>query len=228
MERAENIFGKNIRIYRDVIIRRTELADDVIIGDDSFVTDCVIGEKVSIERRCMMFSANVGDYTTVGWNSVIRNVNIGKFCSIAWNTSLGGAEHPKSHLTTHFFPIDENYGFWDKNDHCPHNTAYDAPVNIGNDVWIAANAQILRGVNVGDGAIIAAGAVVTHDVGPYEIWAGVPAKKIGQRFDDSIIQELVKIHWWNLPFDVIKNNINLFWNDLSHEIINKLKVLVSH
>lgn len=85
-------------------------------------------------------------------------------------------------------------------------------VRIGNDVWIGANAVILPGVTVGDGAVIAAGAVVTKDVKPYSIVGGVPAKLIKYRFEPWQIELLLKLKWWDWPLEKIKENITLFQN----------------
>ena len=79
------------------------------------------------------------------------------------------------------------------------------PPNIGNDVWIGANVFIGRGVSIGDGAVIAAGAVVVKDVPPYQIYGGVPAKLIKPRFEPKIIDELLKLQWWNYTLESIKN-----------------------
>ena len=68
---------------------------------------------------------------------------------------------------------------------------------IGNDVWIGFSTTILNGVRIGDGAIVAAGSVVTKDVEPYSIVAGVPAKIIGKRFSDDMIERLLDLQWWN-------------------------------
>ena len=68
---------------------------------------------------------------------------------------------------------------------------------VGNDVWIGERATILSGLTIGDGAVIGGGSVVTKDVGPYEIWAGNPARFIRKRFDDETISKLEKIQWWN-------------------------------
>ena len=70
------------------------------------------------------------------------------------------------------------------------------------------------------------GTIVTKDVPPYEIWAGVPARKIGQRFPDEIISDLMEIRWWNLPVDVIKENIDLFRKDLDKNTILEIKALL--
>lgn len=100
---------------------------------------------------------------------------------------------------------------------------YSKPVIIGNDVWVAAGVQVLRGVIIGDGAVLGGGGIFTKDVLPYEIWAGVPAKKIGQRFSDEIIAELMELKWWNLPIDVIKDNIDWFRKDIDMNFISELK-----
>ena len=71
------------------------------------------------------------------------------------------------------------------------------PVVIGNNVWIGDKATILPGVSIGDGAVIAANAVVTKDVPPYAIVGGVPAKVIGYRYDEDTIDFLLKVKWWN-------------------------------
>src|SRR6202000_2125328 len=76
-------------------------------------------------------------------------------------------------------------------------------VQIGNDVWIGSNILIMDGIKTGDGAIIAAGSVVTKDVMPYTIIAGVPAKFLRNRFNEQQTEELLKLKWWNWPIDKI-------------------------
>lgn len=85
------------------------------------------------------------------------------------------------------------------------------PIFIGNDVWIGYNVLILPGVTIHDGAVCAAGAVVTHDVPPYTIVGGVPAKPIRRRFSDEMIEKLLKIRWWDWPEEKIKENLEYFY-----------------
>lgn len=82
---------------------------------------------------------------------------------------------------------------------------------VGNDVWIGANVVLLPGVYIGNGAIIAAGAVVTHDIEPYSIVGGVPAKKIRYRFEHDVIEKLQEIQWWNWDVEKIEDNIEMFY-----------------
>lgn len=207
---TENKFGKDVKMFKDVIVRASEIGDNCIIGDQCFVTDSVLGNKCTIERRGMIFNTNIGDFSYTGYNTVVKYANIGKFCSISWNVSIGGANHDYTRISTHPFPFREKYGLTKSKGTY---SSFDKPLVIGNDVWIGSGVNILRNITIGDGAIIGAGAVVTHDIPPYEIWAGVPAKKVGQRFDDSVIEYLKEMKWWNYPEEYIRSNIDMFQTD---------------
>lgn len=219
----DNQFGQNVRTYRDVLIRESAIGANTLVGDDSFITGCEIGENVIVERRNMLFNSKIGSRTTLGWNNTIRNAEIGKFCSVAWNCTIGGAEHPLHRLTTSFFPFDKSYGIVEETDLSEIEWAYSEPLIVGNDVWIAAGVQVKRGVSVGDGAVLGGGGIFTKDVPPYEIWAGVPAKKIGQRFSDEIIADLMELKWWDLPKEIIANSIKLFRKDITPDLLKEIK-----
>jgi virginiamycin A acetyltransferase len=88
------------------------------------------------------------------------------------------------------------------------------PITIGNDVWIGTRAIILPGVDIGDGAVVGAGAVVTKDVDSYSIVAGVPAKEVGRRFDEETKNKLLEKEWWDWSEDKIKKNKNFFQKKL--------------
>ena len=99
-------------------------------------------------------------------------------------------------------------------------------VIIGNDVWIGSHALILGGVKIGDGAVIGAGAVVTKDVPPYAVVGGVPARIIKYRFSQEIIDKLLEIKWWNLPENILKENIKLFQTDnITFDLLQKFSQL---
>lgn len=130
---------------------------------------------------------------------------IGNFCSIACGTKFlfNSANHTLKSLSTYTFPL--FYEDWNL-EKSNITTAWDnkGDIIIGNDVWIGYEAIIMAGVHVGNGAIIAAHAVVTKDVQPYTIVGGVPARLIRKRFNEEIIQELEKLKWWNWPIEKIR------------------------
>lgn len=100
----------------------------------------------------------------------------------------------------------------------------DPPTIIGNDVWIGNGAIILRGINVGDGAVIGAGAVVTKDVEPYTIVVGAPARPLKKIFSDEIISELLDLQWWNWSVDRIREKRELLLSEpLSLGILKELR-----
>lgn len=216
----DNNIGIGVIKYDNVKLISSCIDDNVVIGEDSFVRDSKIGNNCSIERRNMLFNSHLGNYTYTGYNTVIKYATIGKFCSVSWNVSIGGANHDMKHITTHPFPLLPKFGLTDKSKIYKQFT--DKKIVIGNDVWIASNACILRGVTIADGAVIGAGAVVNRNVGPYEVWAGVPAKKIGQRFPDSVVERLLNLAWWEFPENVLRQNIDLFNDDLTNDILDRL------
>ena len=96
---------------------------------------------------------------------------------------------------------------------------------IGNDVWIGTNVFLLAGVKIGDGAIIGAGAIVTHDVEPYAVVGGVPAKVIRYRYPKWMIESFMRIQWWDWSLEKIEENIELFYQP---ELFCKTFDLVGH
>ena len=134
---------------------------------------------------------------------------IGKFCSLACGARFlfNSANHTLKSLSTYPFPI-----FWGEEwgiDKSEVASAWDnrGDIVVGNDVWIGYEAVIMAGVRIGDGAVIAARAVVTRDVPPYTIVGGVPAKTIRPRFDDRTAARLLELQWWNWPVEKIRANL---------------------
>lgn len=93
---------------------------------------------------------------------------------------------------------------------------------IVDDVWFGGDATIMSGVHIGKGAVIAAGAVVTKDVPPYAIVGGVPAKIIKYRFNENVIKKIIKIDFNKLTIDKVRKNKDLFYQEMTEEIANKL------
>jgi acetyltransferase-like isoleucine patch superfamily enzyme len=120
-------------------------------------------------------------------------LKVGAFCSIAENVTIFlGGNHRTDWITTYPFPI-----FRESAKAIIGHPATRGDVVIGNDVWVGANATIMSGVRIGDGAVIGASSVVTRDVPSYGIVAGNPARLIRLRFSDDEIACLIEISWWN-------------------------------
>jgi len=143
---------------------------------------------------------SLGDYSYISSQVThIESAHIGKFYSITRQTIIGIGGHNYNWVTTHPILSAKEYNIiTDK------PSPQKAPPKIGNDVWVGINSIIFRGVTIGDGAVIAAGSVVTKDVEPYSIVGGVPAKHIRCRFDKEIIQKLLEIKWWDWDINKIK------------------------
>lgn len=139
------------------------------------------GHGVSIGRRS-------------GWGSGYcwDRVQIGRYCSISVNVSIGAGRHPTAWLSSQPFGTG------------PVFQENDVDTIIGNDVWIGANAVVMKGIRVGDGAVIGAGAVVTHDVPAWAIVVGVPARVLKYRFDEQTRQRLAAIEWWTIDEDELR------------------------
>lgn len=160
----------------------------------------------------------VGEHTYVGRNAGLASpdkMKIGDYCAIANDTMFNPSCHPTNWLSVHPFQYwgkcdPRLYGNITNKNSIPFDEVPKS-IEIGNDVWIGERAVVMGGVKIGDGAVVALGAVVTKDVPPYAIVGGVPAKVIKYRFPQEIIDELLEIKWWNLPFEFIKtlpfNNI---------------------
>lgn len=175
----------------------------------------------SIFTKDLLVSKNfsIGEYTyghpTILFENENTRLKIGKFCSIAGNVTIFlGGNHRIDWIST--YPMD----LINPNKKHIGHPATNGDVNIGNDVWIGLNATIMSGITIGNGAVIAANAVVTKDIGHYEIWGGNPAKLIRKRFDESIINELNNVEWWNWSIEDIRekseiissSNLSLFLN----------------
>ena len=146
----------------------------------------------------------LGDYSYLGEGCMVADAEIGKFCAIAAQVRIGAPNHPLDRPSQHRFTYCPEYYTADaERDHAFFRDRRADRVVIGNDVWIGHAVIVMPGVTVGDGAVLAAGAVVTRDVAPYAIVGGVPAKQIRERFSRDIAAQLSKIAWWNWPAEII-------------------------
>jgi acetyltransferase-like isoleucine patch superfamily enzyme len=129
---------------------------------------------------------------------------IGAFCSIGSRVVLGHGKHPTDFLSTSPYFYFQELGYKSNSTPSMDQFWFIEPIRIGNDVWIGDGVFVKNGVTIGDGAIVAARSVVTKDVAPYTVVAGVPAKVIRHRFDQQTVEDLLALKWWNLPDDILR------------------------
>jgi acetyltransferase-like isoleucine patch superfamily enzyme len=171
----------------------------------SFTKDCL--RNLIIEG-----TAEVGDYTygnprILKWGENVK-LKIGKFCSIADEVVIFlGGNHRIDWMTTYPFPAFKDA--WPEGKDIQGHPCTKGDVIIDNDVWIGFGATILSGVKIGDGAVISAKSLVTKNVKPYTVVGGNPAETLFYRFNKKTIDILLKLKWWDLPYEIISTNIHI-------------------
>lgn len=194
------------------------------------ITNVYFGYKANISVNTVLEGQNkIGKFSwldgVLGYGSYIGDecticAKIGKYCSIGHKVTVLTGTHPSHGFVSTspvFFSLGKQNGttyvqqqkFKEK---LYADEQYRYGVIIGNDVWIGYNATIMGGITIGDGAIIASGAMVKNDVKPYTIVAGQPAKVINKRFTEEQIEWLVKFKWWDKPVDWIEEHAEEFDN----------------
>lgn len=187
--------------------------------DSLFEGGNVVGKHCLIRNTSISYGSYLGD------NCILNNCKIGRYCSIAYGFKILIGKHPiKTFVSIHpaFYSTYKQAGFTFVkkqlyNDIDYANEKEKISVIIGSDVWIGTDVKINNGVKIGDGAVIGAGSLVLKDVKPFEIVAGVPAKKIGERFTKEEQNMLLEFKWWDYDSKWIKEHSEMFAD------INKLK-----
>ena len=204
------------------MVHACTFADGCSIGDDTTIERCVFERNVTINRRSYINDSFLGSFSYAGINTTMNWTKLGRFCSLARNVDIGGFDHDYRKVST--MPGFRFNQLLLGGGKIPQINVHEDYCEIGNDVWIAAGAQILHKVKIGDGAVIGGGAVVTHDVPPYAVVVGVPARIIGYRCEQGLIDDLLEIKWWNWSTEMIARNVDLLiHSDINEEVISKLR-----
>lgn len=196
----------------------------VVVSETAKVSNSMLKYYSRLKDYTEIHNSILGKYSYISQYSIVNKSRIGKFCSIANGCYIGLWEHNRD-VSTHSFYLYEHIG----NFVCGYKN-YDKDsieTKIGNDVWIGANVVVIKGISIGDGAIVGASAVVTKNVPDYAIVVGNPARIIKYRYDKKDIEWLLMIKWWNLPRKKIKkiikkggfNDFKLF-KKLVKEVLN--------
>lgn len=199
-----------VTLVKRIILRLKNRKYHIILEAGTDISYSSKFEGYNRIERNTTFSGSIGYASYIGSDCHI-NAEIGKYCCIASRVVTVRGKHPtEKWVSMHpaFFSTQKQCGmtYVETNKYVEEKCG----IKIGNDVWIGDSAIIMDGVHIGDGAVIAAGAVVTKDVEPYSIVAGIPAKIIRSRFQQSEIEALLAFKWWNKPLEWIEGNSQYF------------------
>lgn len=203
----------NMEIVDSHVPATAKLADLCVLIRSKLGEHCMVG-KVS-----KLAYSELGDYSYIGDSTILINSTVGKFTSISWGVTIGPEEHDYRRVTNHSFLYStKSFQLTESKHYSP----FVKECTIGNDVWIGCNSTVLRGVTIGDGAVIGANSLVNTSIPPFAIAVGSPAKVIKFRFSPEIISGLMQTKWWNLPFEIIAANTELFAREPDAEVIAKI------
>jgi phosphonate metabolism protein (transferase hexapeptide repeat family) len=187
------------------------LGEAPFIHPDCQIKEATFGAYVEIGQGSRIHNARFGDYSYCDRYADIANAEIGKFANIAAFARIGPTDHPMDQPSLHHFlyrspdyfdDAEADAGFFEK------RAARLA--HIGHDTWIGHGAVIRPEVRIGTGAVVASMAVVTHDVDPYQIVAGIPAKPMRARFARPIAERLMALGWWDWEHAVLRERLDDF------------------
>jgi len=158
--------------------------------------------RLHLKRLTERYGFAIGDYSygrpKVRFPESGAKLSIGRYCSIADDVNLMlGGDHRLDFVTT--YPFGAMAGVWPEAAGLEGYARSRGDLMIGNDVWLGSGCLILSGITIGDGAVVAARAVVTKDVPPYAVMAGNPARLVRKRFEDETVARLLATRWWELP-----------------------------
>ena len=208
-------FPNPTRIHRSEMIDNQErntvflkplvTSPKIEVGEFTYYNDA--GDRTLFETRNVLYTAGP------------EKLIIGKFCAIATSAKflLSSANHPMMGSTASAEDAERETRL-EKTAECLPRIHSRGNTVIGNDVWIGREAVVMPGVTIGDGAIIAARAVVVSDVTPYTTVGGNPARPLKKRYSDEDIDRLLRLAWWNWPVDVITEHIRTIWTGTPVEL----------
>ena len=190
---------------KEIYIKPTINNPNIIVGDFSYIADFDFENHVTHHYE---------------WNG--DKLIIGKFCQIATGVEfvMNGANHQMNAIST--FPFYTLEG-WNMEPPAANDLPLKGDTVIGNDVWIGQNAVILPGVHIGDGAIIGANSVVGSDVDSYTIVVGNPATVLRKRFDEELIDLLLKFKWWDKSVEEINSLIPILTCSELEKVRNEIE-----
>jgi phosphonate metabolism protein (transferase hexapeptide repeat family) len=186
-------------------------ADAPFLHADCSIEDASFGAFVEIGQGSRIAHSSIGDYSYCDRYADIANTTLGKFANIAAFVRIGATDHPMDKASLHHFHYRSASYFDDASDDADwfaHRRT--RRTMIGHDTWIGHGAQVRPEVTIGHGAVVAGGAIVTKDVAPYMIVAGIPAVPLRARFSERIAERMLALAWWDWPHDRLRAALDDF------------------
>lgn len=186
-------------------------ATEPYVHSDCEIGNSTFGAYVEIGKGSRVLNSTFEDYSYCDRYADVANTTVGKFANIAAFTRIGPTDHPYRNAAQHHFLYRSSY-YFDGVEDDPAFFEHRASRRsvLGADCWIGHGAIIKPEITIGIGAVVASGAVVTKDVSPFMIVAGVPAQPVKMRFEQSVADRLLALAWWDWPHDRLKDALNDF------------------
>jgi phosphonate metabolism protein (transferase hexapeptide repeat family) len=186
-------------------------ATEPLIHEGCELTDASLGAFVEIGAGTRIAHSRIGDYSYCDRLCDIANAEVGRFANIASQVRIGATDHPLDTASLHHF-LYRSARYWDdaEDDAAWFEKRRARRCTIGHDTWIGHAAQVKPEVTLGHGAVVASGAVVTRDVAPYAIVAGVPARVVRLRQPPEVAERLIALGWWDWPHDRLRAALDDF------------------
>ena len=192
-------------------LRKKRLGARPLVHETAVVRQSTLGKFCKIGARTTVIESTIGSYSYAVNDAEIVYSDIGKFTSIGPLVGLNPANHPMQRAAQAHFTYRSWQYFEDAEDETDLiDGRRAARVRVGHDAWIGRGAIVLPGRSIGNGAVVGAGAVVTHDVDPYMIVAGNPAKVIRPRFPAEIAARLQALAWWDWEHRMLRRALEDF------------------
>jgi phosphonate metabolism protein (transferase hexapeptide repeat family) len=193
-----------------------------MIHSGSEIVNSQFGAWCEVGAQSRVINSTFEDYAYCDRMADIANTTVGKFSNIAAMTRIGPTDHPFANAAQHHFLYRSSY-YWDDVADDPTFFAARAArrTTLGADCWIGHGAIIKPEVTVGVGAVVASGAVVTKDVGPFMMVAGCPAKPLRARFSPDIIERLLVLAWWDWDHQRLRAALMDFRSLKAEEFLEK-------
>ena len=189
------------------------LSEQPTVDPSARLKETTLGKYTEVGAGVRLQEVHLDDYSYVVDRSDVIYSDIGKFVNIASDVRINPGNHPMEWVSQHHFLYRlKQYGFGEEDNKPFFNWRRMQRVIIGHDVWIGHKAIVLPGVTIGNGAVVAAGAVVSRDVKPYTVVGGVPAKPLRSRFPEAIWRCLEEIEWWHWDHQTIKERVDDFYD----------------